>query len=138
MPIYIDNVSLYIDPATGRMLFSVLLGVFITAGFFFRMLLIKVKGLAGGKSAAKDEGYNKYLLDDSAWLKDEPWKIKVLPTIGCEITDEVLEDLKGKIDETITSDRYEQGIKEATEYAWKNKGHSAEAIVDYMTQQEAL
>ena len=57
-----DVVRLYIDPATGSMLFSVLLGVFITAGFFLRMLFIKVKTLIGGKSASTNEGYNKYLI----------------------------------------------------------------------------
>ena len=27
---------------------------------------------------------------------------------------------------------FEQGIKEAREFAWKNPGHAAEAIVDYL------
>ena len=69
---------------------------------------------------------------DSAWIKQELWKFKVLPTIGCEITEESFENIKAKIDETISSDKYEQGIKAAREYAWKNQGHAAEAIVDYM------
>ena len=56
-------IHLYIDPATGSMLFSVLLGVFITAGFFLRMLFIKIKTAIGGKSASANvKGYNKYLL----------------------------------------------------------------------------
>jgi CDP-glycerol glycerophosphotransferase (TagB/SpsB family) len=70
---------------------------------------------------------------DSAWIKDELWKFKVLPTIGCEISEDSLDDLKNRIDDTLSSDKYEQGIKAAREYAWKNQGHSAEAIVDCLT-----
>lgn len=71
---------------------------------------------------------------DSAWVEQELWKFKVLPTIGCEITEDSFEDIKTKIDETISSDKYEQGIKAAREHAWKNQGHAAEAIVDYLTE----
>ena len=53
-----ELIRLYIDPATGSMLFSVL-----TAGFFLRMLFIKIKTAIGGKSASANvKGYNKYLL----------------------------------------------------------------------------
>ena len=71
---------------------------------------------------------------DSAWVKQELWKFKVLPTIGCEITEDSFENIKEKIDETISSNKYEQGIKAAREYAWKNQGHAAEAIVDYLNE----
>ena len=71
---------------------------------------------------------------DSAWVKEELWKFKVLPTIGCEISEDNLDDLKTRIDETISSDKYEKGIKAAREYAWKNQGHAAEAIVDYLKE----
>lgn len=71
---------------------------------------------------------------DSAWIKQELWKFKVLPTIGCEITEDSFENIKEKIDETISSNKYEQGIKAAREYAWKNQGHAAEAIVDYLNE----
>lgn len=70
---------------------------------------------------------------DSAWVKQELWKFKVLPTIGCEITEDSFENIKAKIDETISSDKYEQGIKAAREYAWKNQDHAAKSIVDYLT-----
>ena len=54
-------IQLYIDPATGSMLFSVILGVFITAGFFVRILFIKLKTVLGGKSASLSEK-NTYLI----------------------------------------------------------------------------
>ena len=66
-------------------------------------------------------------------MKTNLWKFEVLPTIGCEISEEDIDSIKSKIDATIASDEYEQGIKEARDFAWKNQGHSAEAIVDYLT-----
>ena len=63
MMLFKNAFHLYIDPATGSMLFSVLLGVFITAGFFIRMMFIKLKTIVGGKTAAsKATNFNKYLL----------------------------------------------------------------------------
>ncbi len=41
-------ILLYIDPGTGSMLFTVLIGIFATAGFFFRKLFIRLKFLASG------------------------------------------------------------------------------------------
>ncbi|MBR5359044.1 MAG: CDP-glycerol glycerophosphotransferase family protein [Clostridiales bacterium] len=70
---------------------------------------------------------------DSAWVKKELWKFKVLPTIGCEISEDNLDDLKNRIDATISSDKYDKGIKAARDYAWKNHGHAAEAIVNYIS-----
>ena len=71
-----DYLRLYIDPATGSMLFSVLLGAFITAGFFLRMLFIKLKTVIGGKSASSNTaGYNKYLIysdDKRYWNSFKP------------------------------------------------------------------
>ena len=71
-----DYLRLYIDPATGSMLFSVLLGAFITAGFFLRMLFIKLKTVIGGKAASSNaEGHNKYLIysdDKRYWNSFKP------------------------------------------------------------------
>ena len=65
-------------------------------------------------------------------MKTNLWKFEVLPTIGCEISEEDIDSIKSKIDATIASDDYGKGIKAAREFAWKNPGHSAEAIVDYL------
>lgn len=77
------------------------------------------------------EGFDDSLYD-SAWVKSSLWKFKVLPTIGCEISEKDIDSIKSKIDATISSNEYEQGIKEARDFAWKNQGHSAEAITDYL------
>ena len=78
------------------------------------------------------EGFDDSIYD-SAWIKKELWKFKVLPTIGCEISEDSLDNLKNMIDETISSNRFEQGIRAARAHAWKNQGHAAEAIVDCLT-----
>lgn len=69
---------------------------------------------------------------DSAWIDEKLWNFKVLPTIGCEISKENMPNLKRTIDEILYSNRFEQGIKSARDYAWKNQGHAAETIVDYL------
>ena len=71
-------------------------------------------------------------LYDSAWMKTNLWKFEVLPTIGCEVSEEDIDSIKSKIDATIASDEYGKGIKVARDFAWKNPGHAAEAIVDYL------
>ena len=70
---------------------------------------------------------------DSAWVKEPLWKFQVLPSLGCEISEEHIDDIKDRIDETISSEKYKQGIKEARDYAWKNRGCAAEKIVSYLT-----
>ena len=71
-------------------------------------------------------------LYDYVWANNLIWKFKVLPTIGCEISEDQIDDIKNRLDAVISSEEYEQGIKEAREFAWKNPGHAAEAIVDYL------
>ena len=71
-------------------------------------------------------------LYDYVWANNLIWKFKVLPTIGCEISEDQIDDIKNRLDAVILSEEYEQGIKEAREFAWKNPGHAAEAIVDYL------
>ena len=51
------NSFLYIDPGTGSMLFSIIIGIAATVFFLFRALLIKIKFLFTGKSQ-KDESQN--------------------------------------------------------------------------------
>jgi len=70
---------------------------------------------------------------DSAWMEDDVWRLNVLPTIGSELTDESLDDIKHLIDEAISDGKYADGIRAAREHAWHNQGHSAEAIVNYLT-----
>lgn len=69
---------------------------------------------------------------DCAWLDEPLWKYEVLPTIGCQIQPDNLDNIKETIDEILSKGKYEQGIRKAREYAWMNQGHSAEAVADYL------
>ena len=54
---------LYIDPGTGSMLFSILIGAVTTLFFLSRAVFIKLKVIiSGGKSAAQDKSYKKYVV----------------------------------------------------------------------------
>jgi hypothetical protein len=46
----------YIDPGTGSMLFSFLTGVAVTAFFFFKNVLLKLKGASLLKGKTKERG----------------------------------------------------------------------------------
>ncbi len=64
-----DGILLYIDPGTGSMLFSVLIGVAAAAVFFAEKALVKIKFfLSGGKAAAADAKKIPYLIfSDNKW-----------------------------------------------------------------------
>lgn len=79
------------------------------------------------------EGFDDSVFD-YAWVKGNLWIFDVLPSLGCEITEESLKDIKTRIDETISSAKYKQGINEARDYAWKCQGCAAEKIVDYVVK----
>lgn len=152
-----ESFCLYIDPATGSMLFSVLLGVFITAGFFIRMLFIKLKMIVGGKSVkTNEEGYNKYLIysDDKRYWnsykaileefesreievafwtssKDDPVFYKEYKYVRPEFIGEgnkAFVKLNAARADVLLSTTPGLDVLQ-----WKNPGHSAKAIVDYLT-----
>ena len=54
---------LYIDPGTGSMLFSILIGACATLFFLAKAFLIKIKVfLSGGKANANDKSYKKFVI----------------------------------------------------------------------------
>ncbi len=54
---------LYIDPGTGSMLFSILIGAAATLFFLAKAFLLKLKViLSGGKATAVDKAYKKYVI----------------------------------------------------------------------------
>ena len=54
---------LYIDPATGSMLFSIVIGAIFTISFFFRGFFLKLKMLVtGGRAVAKDKDKVPFLI----------------------------------------------------------------------------
>ena len=54
---------LYIDPGTGSMLFSILIGAITTLFFLGKALILKLKVFfSGGKAATQDKSYKKYVI----------------------------------------------------------------------------
>ena len=53
--------KLYIDPGTGSMLFTVLLGLIGAAVYSFRMLFIKLRfALSGGRGQHKEDSFGHF------------------------------------------------------------------------------
>ena len=50
------NILLYIDPGTGSMLFTILIGLIGAGLYSARMLMVKVKFLLSGGKAVADKG----------------------------------------------------------------------------------
>ncbi len=67
---------LYIDPGTGSMLFSILIGAAATLFFLAKALLLKLKLVfAGKKGAQEDKSYKKYVVyceDKRYWTVFQP------------------------------------------------------------------
>ena len=67
---------LYIDPGTGSMLFSILIGAAATLFFLAKALLLKLKLVfAGKKGAQEDKSYKKYVVyceDKGYWTVFQP------------------------------------------------------------------
>jgi len=62
---------LYIDPGTGSMLFTVLIGIIGAAVYSFRMLFIKLRYKLGGKKVTNDKGVIPFVIfsDDKRYYK---------------------------------------------------------------------
>ena len=69
---------------------------------------------------------------DAAWIDDELWTFKVLPTIGKELLEEDFSDMKKVIDECIASTEYQAGRDKAREETWMYPGEGAKRTVDYL------
>lgn len=69
---------LYIDPGTGSMLFSILIGACATLFFFVKALILKLKVVfSGGRAATKDKSYKSYVI----YCEDKRYYTVFLPII---------------------------------------------------------
>ena len=74
---FANQALLYIDPGTGSMLFSILIGAFATLFFLFKALWLKVKLFfsADKKTFKEDKSYKKYVIyceDKRYWTVFKP------------------------------------------------------------------
>ena len=71
---------------------------------------------------------------DAAWLNDEMWKLKVLPSIGIKLDESQFPDMKSVIEKTINDKTLQKGRDEARKTAWENIGKAAKLTVDYLLE----
>lgn len=67
--------NFYIDPGTGSMLFTILIGIFGSVIYALRLLLVKTKGMFGGKKAESDNRKIPFVIysdDKRYWSIFEP------------------------------------------------------------------
>ncbi|MCR5747489.1 MAG: CDP-glycerol glycerophosphotransferase family protein [Lachnospiraceae bacterium] len=82
--------------------------------------------------------YTEYKIDkavyDAAWIEHDLWQEDTFPKLGAPLKEEQFDDMKTVIDSVIESDVYADGRNKAREEAWAHIGHSAEEIVNYLTE----
>ena len=73
---------------------------------------------------------------DSAWFAEPVWRLQIVPEIGYWLDEKDFPRLKQIIEHALTSSEFKANIKRISDEAWQNKGHAAEAVVDYLTREE--
>ena len=69
---------------------------------------------------------------EAYWLNEEPWLIKVLPTMGQKLEYNEDSDLKQSIDNALQSKELEANRIIIRDEGWQYKGEAAKRTVDYM------
>lgn len=73
---------------------------------------------------------------DSAWFDEPVWRLQIVPEIGYWLDEKDFPQIKQIIEKALTSTEFKANIKRISDEAWQNKGHAAEAVVDYLTREE--
>lgn len=127
---YKSGIHLYIDPGTGSMLFTILLG-FIGAGMFDFALVFDRPVI-----------YAEYELDksvyDACWIEHPLWQEKIFPMLGTPLKESDFNKLKDIIESAISSEKYAVARSRAKAEAWMYIGESAKRTVDFLTRQESI
>lgn len=71
---------------------------------------------------------------EAAWLDEELWKFKVLPSIGIPLKEEQFERMKEVIKEALSNNELKKGIEKARKDAWANIGNSAKMTADFLVR----
>ena len=73
---------------------------------------------------------------DAWWLEDKPWTFDILPSIGQELTEDNISNIKSVIDECLNDNKYKQGRAEARRQGYTNIGNASKLIVDYLVNKQ--
>ena len=69
---------------------------------------------------------------DADWIEDELWMYKILPSIGLELNDENMKDIKQLIDKCIDDPSFSKGRNKARSETWVHMGEGAKRSVDFI------
>ena len=72
---------------------------------------------------------------DAWWLKTPIWTSSALPRLGCQLTEENLENLQEVIDICLTDPQYAEGRRLVKEETWAHIGEGTKRAVDYLLNQ---
>ncbi len=74
---------------------------------------------------------------DACWIREPLWTYKVLPTLGEQISEEMLPDLKSVIDRCIENPMYQEARNAARKETWRYQGEGAVRAADYLIRKLA-
>ncbi len=73
-------------------------------------------------------------LYDAWWLDTPLWTTTALPRLGCQLTEENMNDLKTLIDTCLEDPRYADGRREVKAETWEHAGKGAERAAEYLLE----
>ena len=71
-------------------------------------------------------------LYDAWWLKEPLWTASALPRLGCQLTEDNMDDLKNLIDTCLEDPRYAEGRRQVKAETWQHCGEGAKRTADYL------
>jgi len=71
-------------------------------------------------------------LYDAWWLDTPLWTTTALPRLGCELTEDNMENLKELVDTCIADPKYAEGRRQVKAETWEWPGEGAVRTVDYL------
>ena len=100
------------------------------SGVIFDFALVFNKPIIYADTSFDDSPY------DCHWLDEELWTYSVLPKIGRQLKQEEFGHIKDVIDDCMNNASFEKARKKAIDDSWREIGHSAENIADYMINKQ--
>lgn len=71
-------------------------------------------------------------LYDAWWMKTPLWTTTALPRLGCQLTEENMDNLKEVIDTCLSDPQYAEGRRQVKAETWEHPGEGAVRAVDYL------